>query len=305
MSVPLPPYANSGPKSKRITPSGVTEVQYRKALDSLRRCGDAATLQNDIASKYNLRVPGGKTIQNAGMRSLKPTQRSQLQPKSQTVACGACTFENDHATATCFQCGYFLFSLNQPTMTLAQKKGLIEAPQKLLVVQLDEWNTIESKLVDRNEAYCPICMVGFKDGSEVLLSCSHIFHRACLTSFEKFMEKKERCCPICRTANYQKKMTNMGSKAFEVVCANKIQCLYRGYRVRKIFRSSLRAYYQQGRGEGARRKKFYQRELRDYTDRMGKDIARREIQVDSMIRSHMTAWGNNVVIRPVCFDKSM
>lgn len=40
----------------------------------------------------------------------------------------------------------------------------------------------------------------------VLLSCSHIFHEACLSSFERFTKKDILSCPICRSLGYGKRI---------------------------------------------------------------------------------------------------
>ena len=98
-----------------------------------------------------------------------------------------------------------------------------------------EWASIEAKVSSRLErdACCPICMEGFNQGYEVLLSCSHIFHRNCLDSFESFMGKDEmRSCPICRKPNFQKKISKCGTAAWKAKCATRVQAAIRGYLAR-------------------------------------------------------------------------
>ena len=91
---------------------------------------------------------------------------------------------------------------------MAQSRGLVAAAAPAVeALQAFEWASIERGAAGRLDAYCPICMEGFNRGYEVLLSCSHMYHRSCLQSFEKFMKTAERSCPICRTTNYQKKIT--------------------------------------------------------------------------------------------------
>ena len=270
------PYTSARTR-RQVAPGGVSEVQYRKALEAVKRSGDAAALQNDIAAKYNL--PGARTLHN--------DRRSQKKGKDETskqILCECCQASNESSSSVCSKCGYFMHCIRQPVLSLSQRKGLTEKPTKSIVVDISEWHGIECRLKDRNEAYCPICMIGFKDGNEVLLSCSHIFHRACLVSFENFMDKKERCCPICRTMNYQKKITNEGSKAFELVCIVKLQCLFRGYQVRKQFRSQLRSYYQQNKGDCQQRKKFFENELTNFADRVSKDVEQRDEELENIIR---------------------
>eukprot|EP01035_Chromulina_nebulosa_P017383 gene17383-22931_t len=95
-------------------------------------------------------------------------------------------------------------------------RGLIKAPSKCDVITKDEWDNIEISISKRFDAYCPICMSGFNQGCEVLLSCSHIFHQNCLQALEKYMKTGNKSCPICRTNDYQKKITQKGSKAYEI-----------------------------------------------------------------------------------------
>ncbi|XP_024393093.1 uncharacterized protein [Physcomitrium patens] len=78
---------------------------------------------------------------------------------------------------------------------------------------------------------CPICLERFGlKKQQVILSCSHAFHKLCLQSFEKF--SRIRCCPICRAEPYQKNVHVALSKA---LCAERIQSAFRGYYVRKKY----------------------------------------------------------------------
>jgi hypothetical protein len=135
-------------------------------------------------------------------------------------------------------------------------------------------------------------MEGFKQGHEVLLSCSHIFHRTCLRSFENFMKDNELTCPICRTRNYQKKITHIGSAAFAKVCAAKIQRNWRGYATRKLFRVRLRTYYKNlpnsnrptDEAQQARRKQYYENEFSSITSKLNQNLDSRSNQVNTMLR---------------------
>ena len=60
-----------------------------------------------------------------------------------------------------------------------------------------KWDEIKRKALERNEPECPICMNHFESKNQILLSCSHIFHEACLLSFERFANTCK--CPICRS----------------------------------------------------------------------------------------------------------
>lgn len=46
-----------------------------------------------------------------------------------------------------------------------------------------------------------------------------------------------------RTTNYQKKITQIGSKSFEIICAIKIQKNWRGHWCRVLYYDDLRSVY--------------------------------------------------------------
>ena len=57
--------------------------------------------------------------------------------------------------------------------------------------------------------------------SQVLLSCTHVFHRACLASYERFA--RTRACPLCRSQQYQRRIISDGAEAYRTACATMIQ----------------------------------------------------------------------------------
>jgi hypothetical protein len=172
---------------------------------------------------------------------------------------------------------------------LAELRGLVKAAPKVEAMPQSEWDHIESQVEGRRDAYCPICMEAFNQGREVLLSCSHMFHQACLSAFEKFMKSDDRCCPICRTARYQKKITRSGSKAYGIICVVKLQARIRGFLSRRKYYTILKSFYRQGRGEQKQREKFYQREMTSIADKMSKDVDERKGELDCMIRYLLSA----------------
>ena len=49
------------------------------------------------------------------------------------------------------------------------------------------WSLVKRRALQRHDEDCAICMSGFADGKAmILLSCSHVFHKACISSFEHF-----------------------------------------------------------------------------------------------------------------------
>lgn len=270
----------------------------------------SSALQSDLAKRFNL--PGAvvpRTNNNQSKKqvtSTKPTvsaRKSSAESRGTSfIVCQSCDFENASTSTVCECCGFYLSSARQHDTTLAQRLGVSAAPAAVRVLSLTDWETVEEQAAARNESHCPICMVGFNQGSEVLLSCSHIFHRACIASFERFTDNsnskksKERSCPICRCMDYQKRLTHKGSKAYQIVCAIKLQALFRGHQCRKVFRSKLRQFYRRSsnnnnssinnnNGTSQRRKLFYEQELTTYASEMENDVNRRGLEVNSFMRS--------------------
>mmetsp|Transcript_28486 Transcript_28486/g.40562 ORF Transcript_28486/g.40562 Transcript_28486/m.40562 type:complete len:238 (+) Transcript_28486:344-1057(+) len=112
-----------------------------------------------------------------------------------------------------------------------------------------------------------------------------MFHRRCLQSFEKFMKNGLLTCPICRSTNYQKKLTRVGSQAYARSCAGHIQRLWRGYAARKRFQGSLRLFYLAGGGNGSRRKRFLESRLSRAAQRFSSQCGLHSDQLDHMISS--------------------
>eukprot|EP01041_Mallomonas_annulata_P001257 gene1257-2434_t len=264
-------------------PDSTGEVKSRSIASSVRPRdvnqihSDAAALQSDIARKYNL--PGAH---NGGRVKKKTSIEPTTNSSRLCLCCGAL---NRRGITVCETCGFFLASTRQPAETLSQARGLVPATAKIEALSKDAWDEIEERVDSRNDAFCPICMDGFNKGHEVLLSCSHMFHRSCLQAFEKFVKIGERVCPICRTSNYQKKITHKGTKAFSVICVRQIQALWRGYQTRLKYRIHLRCFYKQGRGNTNQRKKFYEQELSCYADRVSKEIEVRRTEVDTVLHT--------------------
>ena len=84
---------------------------------------------------------------------------------------------------------------------------------------------------------CAICMDRFRAESQVILSCSHVFHQACLASFERFSGRAT--CPLCRSVDYEKRLFEEGRKNWEYLCTLKLQAVWRGHCGRKIWNHLL------------------------------------------------------------------
>ena len=123
-------------------------------------------------------------------------------------------------------------------LTLAQRMGLAEAPEPELASS--EWDAIAECSRDRGGSRqpCSICLQHFRGDAQVLLSCSHTFHRACLRSWECY--SKSRCCPVCRKLHYRKRAICDGANLYRDECATALQAGWRGARVRAEFGPKLR-----------------------------------------------------------------
>uniref|UniRef100_A0A3Q4HEK3 Ring finger protein 32 n=1 Tax=Neolamprologus brichardi TaxID=32507 RepID=A0A3Q4HEK3_NEOBR len=122
-----------------------------------------------------------------------------------------------------------------PPLTLAQKLGLVASPRERLTE--DEWTRVKERSVQQEESAqpCAICREEFQLQPQVLLSCSHVFHRACLQAFERFSGRKR--CPLCRREPYETRVINDAARLFRHRCATRIQTYWRGYMARKWYRT--------------------------------------------------------------------
>jgi Component of SCF ubiquitin ligase and anaphase-promoting complex len=83
------------------------------------------------------------------------------------------------------------------------------------------------------KGHCPICQELLGRAPTVILSCTHVFHKLCITSFEKF--SKTRACPICRKQSYEKKNYKTSQDYYYIYCITKIQAFIRGFLNREKF----------------------------------------------------------------------
>uniref|UniRef100_A0A8C4TZS7 Ring finger protein 32 n=1 Tax=Falco tinnunculus TaxID=100819 RepID=A0A8C4TZS7_FALTI len=114
--------------------------------------------------------------------------------------------------------------------SMVQKLGLVEPPS--LPLTAEEWVKIKQRPIQHGDSLhpCAICSEEF-----VLLSCSHVFHKACLKAFETFTGKKS--CPTCRKEQYQTRVMHDGACLFKIKYTIKIQASWRRYIVRKWYKN--------------------------------------------------------------------
>ncbi|KAK2859560.1 hypothetical protein Q5P01_004180 [Channa striata] len=148
-----------------------------------------------------------------------------------------------------------------PPLTLAQKLGLVPSPAERLTEE--EWSRVKARSVQQGESAqpCAICREEFHMQHQVLLSCSHVFHKACLQAFERFSGRK--CCPICRREQYETRVIHDAARLFRHKCATRIQACWRGYVARKWYSHVKKTICPKDR---QLRRKFFVAKLQELND---------------------------------------
>ncbi|KAL5256650.1 hypothetical protein ACHWQZ_G011788 [Mnemiopsis leidyi] len=150
-----------------------------------------------------------------------------------------------------------------PPPTLAQRYGLAAPPPTVLTE--GEWEHVKQQSLIRgdNSAPCVICKEEFGLGGQVLLSCSHVFHKACLKAFERYSGRKT--CPMCRRDQYETRVIHEGAKRHRDNSATRIQAVWRGYKVRKWYKDYTSRNPPK---DPALRTKYFEKKLQGLTGRM-------------------------------------
>ena len=164
-------------------------------------------------------------------------------------------------------------TFNRQRKTLAERIGLVQIGDEKHLTEA-AWNDVKQRSNEREDSNCPcaICQEDFGLGQQVLLSCSHVFHRACLTTFERFVSHNtpgsdQRTCPICRRSQYEKRIIYEGAKIHRTKCAARIQAAWRGYIVRQWYKR-VKLDMCHIPDDSRLRRKFYQEKLSEITDRI-------------------------------------
>ncbi|KAI8998343.1 hypothetical protein BC832DRAFT_565523 [Gaertneriomyces semiglobifer] len=166
-------------------------------------------------------------------------------------------------------------------LTLAQKLKLVPCPKPNL--STCEWETVKQRYMDRctSEAdvfECPICAEPLYQ-NQVLLSCTHSFHRKCLHSYERHVGK--RLCPLCREDKYEMRTVFVGKKRWMDAAATRIQKTYRMYRLRKRY---LQQYISRPPSHPILLTKWHLDKLVQYTARVSSRIQDDTTAVETFLR---------------------
>ncbi|EQC42470.1 hypothetical protein, variant [Saprolegnia diclina VS20] len=255
---------------------------------------NAAALQDHLMRSLDLRLPPRRLRQpkpssataTAASSVVKDISSSVCDPMSEyrrVWVCDECTLENHDDVARCTACRAFKPVARRPRLTLAQKKGLVPGPPPRL--NNNQWEDVEQQAEARGDAEypCSICREPFGVHAKVLLSCSHMFHHTCLTSFERFLRTTDRVCPLCRKQNYEKKATQSGEAHFRSICARRLQARIRGWLARRRYTSLLAHYYKQGYGDPRRRSLFYASKVSAISSRIVRAMKARADSIDALL----------------------
>ncbi|XP_034005527.1 RING finger protein 32 [Trematomus bernacchii] len=148
-----------------------------------------------------------------------------------------------------------------PPLTLAQKLGLVASPAERLTEE--DWTRVKMRSVHHGDSAqpCSICREEFHLHPQVLLSCSHVYHRACLQAFERFSGRK--CCPMCRKDQYETRVIHDAAHLFRHQCATRIQACWRGYVARKRYRELRKSSCPKDK---RLRRQFFEAKLQELND---------------------------------------
>ncbi|XP_027012544.2 RING finger protein 32 [Tachysurus fulvidraco] len=172
----------------------------------------------------------------------------------------------------------FVLDSRQPPLTLAQKLGLVAAPISSRRLSEDEWMEVKSRsLLNGDSTHpCIICTEEFRLQPQVLLSCSHIFHKACLRKLEHFSGRK--CCPLCRTEHYETRVILDSARLYRETCALRIQAWWRGCVTRKWYRGIRKVV---APNDPQLRRRFFEEKFQEMTESLVQSC---RSDVDSFLR---------------------
>uniref|UniRef100_A0A672PRR6 Ring finger protein 32 n=1 Tax=Sinocyclocheilus grahami TaxID=75366 RepID=A0A672PRR6_SINGR len=162
------------------------------------------------------------------------------------AACGAALVSRRHKNHNTRQRGErereYVLDRGPPPLILAQTMGLVVAPSRRLTAE--EWAEVKTRSIQEGDSTqpCVICREEFCLQPQVLLSCSHVFHKVWLKSFEKFSGRKS--CPKCRKEQYETRGIYDAARLYREKCAVRIQAFWRCYLVHKWY-SNIKKYFQE------------------------------------------------------------
>eukprot|EP00962_Isochrysis_galbana_P026567 scaffold8247_cov116-Isochrysis_galbana.AAC.12 len=178
--------AAGGPSSRRAAGSGRDSAGARRA--GMARPSAAATIREHAVAATALLTPSAAAAVAAARSAAAAASTHEYDSDGEDGAAGL------------------------GPLSLAQRMGLVEAPAAPLAPE--DWDVIAERsrqiMTGAERACCTICLAPFRGDQQVLLSCSHVFHRDCLRSWERY--SRSRCCPVCRKQHYKKRAHTQGAR---------------------------------------------------------------------------------------------
>ena len=211
--------------------------------------------------------------------------RCTLRNHGAVSLCGACGVARPAATAAAAGGGSSVLADPELQLAVAAKLALALEPAAAPLTEA-EWRGCERQAEARQDLAtqpCSICMEQLASAAQTMLSCSHVFHSACLASFERYVCAGRRTCPVCRKEHYEKRQIEQGALAVNDGAARVIQALLRGWMTRRRFRRELARYYAEGGGEAGRRHGFFAQRIGGVSDRLLAALDERQDSVDSLL----------------------
>ncbi len=174
----------------------------------------------------------------------------------------------------------------QASLSMAQRRGLVaKPPEPEPLLTKEQWEEVAKRSDERKDssAPCAICREPFGVQAQVILSCTHVFHRACLASFERFVGSAKRACPICRKASYERRGFRGGLRAMRHSTATMAQAAARGYLARRRYEEIRRdLYVTKGGGDPQRRRKYLASRVSRAGAALADEIDREDARVDAV-----------------------
>jgi hypothetical protein len=162
-------------------------------------------------------------------------------------------------------------------LSLAQRLGLVTKPDAPL--NHEQWAQVEkqSEIREEYKGRCPICQEHLGREATVILSCSHVFHKNCISSFEKY--SKTKACPICRKKSYEKKAYKTSQDYYYMYCVVKIQSWIKMINARERFVKHMLSHPSVNQRLN---RNYAEIQMRRLNYRLNKHLSQKESQIDKL-----------------------
>ena len=193
----------------------------------------SAALQDHITAKYSItnnEFTGQSSIKSSHAKSYPRPGASMSKRQQQLLRWSKSMKKGKAAIRNTWGAQDEYLDVNPPT--LAQRLGVIPHETMSAV----EWNEIKEKALftvgKKTRLECPICVEGFANSKQILLSCGHLYHESCFKSWERLQTL--RSCPLCRQS-YHRLLTRDAHHIAITQAAICIQSYWRRFVCRRNF----------------------------------------------------------------------